>query len=267
MGCWNGTCGLSQLPIMNHDPVAVMFIAKIPYLETGGADFCGAIGKWEPISFPFYASYNDYGSFENPITNIYFDKSFEHICRSVIENDAVSKDNLTPELVGEHIHENIFHINSGITLPAERSVPVGRFMMHKELFDIASSKYQQTIFNHLIKRRDELTDKIIDIHNGKIQNIFLVQALSNVWHTFGYLEYPVITMMPSDAKFVPDDIVNELAKMMSLNTFMDSIRRAYQPQQGAGSQTDGFEEHLLVADFTKTYIDYCNKKYEDDDDE
>ena len=52
MGCWNGTCGITQLHIVHPQRMLVFPII-------------GRKGIWSPIPLPFWADYDDYGRGEN----------------------------------------------------------------------------------------------------------------------------------------------------------------------------------------------------------
>ena len=63
MGSWNGTCGVTHLPIYSGDDVVLLF------LTNGGAkDFSNGMiypnQSWSPCFFPVYGKYDDYGSVE-----------------------------------------------------------------------------------------------------------------------------------------------------------------------------------------------------------
>jgi hypothetical protein len=60
MGCWNGTCGLSGLPIIHGEEMYVF-----PILESYRDSFCYATALYRPSVVPFRAEYNDYGAGEN----------------------------------------------------------------------------------------------------------------------------------------------------------------------------------------------------------
>lgn len=61
MGCWNGTCGLTNLPIFHGDEVYVF-----PIIETHrGGSFCYSTALYRPSVLPFRAKYNDYGAGED----------------------------------------------------------------------------------------------------------------------------------------------------------------------------------------------------------
>lgn len=62
MGCWNGTCFLTRLPIFVGQPVKLFFIAQNTdgYRNTVHPD-----GWWKPIALPFSGRYDDYGRIED----------------------------------------------------------------------------------------------------------------------------------------------------------------------------------------------------------
>ena len=59
MGCWNGTCGLSGLPIIHGNEIYVF-----PIVESYRDSFCYATALYRPSVLPFRAEYNDYGAGE-----------------------------------------------------------------------------------------------------------------------------------------------------------------------------------------------------------
>lgn len=60
MGCWNGTCGLTNLPIIHGDEMYVF-----PIVESYRDSFCYSTALYRPSVLPFRAKYDDYGSGEN----------------------------------------------------------------------------------------------------------------------------------------------------------------------------------------------------------
>lgn len=66
MGCWNGTCGISQLPIRCGDKVKTFLMLQSEYAtQIGGAGVCYSTAHFRPWFFAVDAEYNDYGSIEN----------------------------------------------------------------------------------------------------------------------------------------------------------------------------------------------------------
>lgn len=71
MGCWNGTCGLSGLPIINGEEIYVF-----PIVESYRDSFCYSTALYRPSVVPFRAKYNDYGGGEEcngPALNLLID--------------------------------------------------------------------------------------------------------------------------------------------------------------------------------------------------
>ncbi len=109
MGCWNKTCGLSNLHIRAGEQVYVF-----PIVSNGNAsDRCYSTAFWSPVMIPFLSEYNDYGGGENSHKNIeYTLKGLrEHMVEMELgENQyhdiEVKKDKMDEELFFEAVHES-----------------------------------------------------------------------------------------------------------------------------------------------------------------
>lgn len=60
MGCWNKTCGLSNLHIFGSDPVYVFVLES----ERDDSN-CYTTSLFKPLLLPFESEYNDYGGGED----------------------------------------------------------------------------------------------------------------------------------------------------------------------------------------------------------
>lgn len=60
MGCWNKTCGLSNLHIKHGDEVYVFVLEE----NTDKTERCYSTAFWRPVLLPFVSKYNDYGGGE-----------------------------------------------------------------------------------------------------------------------------------------------------------------------------------------------------------
>lgn len=66
MGCWNGTCGISQLPILGVTKVKTVLLLQSEFnqnVQSSGA--CYITEYFRPWFLPVTAEYNDYGSIKN----------------------------------------------------------------------------------------------------------------------------------------------------------------------------------------------------------
>jgi len=64
MGCWNETCGITQMPIEGGDKVRMFLIVECEY---GRDDVCHSYTTdvWKPFGLPLKGTYDEYGRIEN----------------------------------------------------------------------------------------------------------------------------------------------------------------------------------------------------------
>lgn len=65
MGCWNETCGITQIPIQSGDPVALVLIGHVGDHNRDHAGSCYINEQWSPKFLPIFGSYNDYGGLQD----------------------------------------------------------------------------------------------------------------------------------------------------------------------------------------------------------
>ena len=135
MGCWNKTCGLSNLHIFAGQPVYVVV------LEQGGDDDrCYTTAFWRPVMLPFVSEYNDYGAGENSHSSI------QYILNGLKENmvDVPAGENkyhdievtaakMDEELFFEAVHENRLMVKDRTFGGGERQVDF--VMLRKDIVD------------------------------------------------------------------------------------------------------------------------------------
>lgn len=61
MGCWNGTCAISNLHVTAGQKVTVFMLAE----NKESKSFCYGNAMYDVYPIPFYGEYNDYGAVEN----------------------------------------------------------------------------------------------------------------------------------------------------------------------------------------------------------
>lgn len=62
MGCWNGTCAISNLPLVYRTPARLVFLRE--QRKPKGSGLVHANALWMPVSFAIRGQYNDYGALE-----------------------------------------------------------------------------------------------------------------------------------------------------------------------------------------------------------
>lgn len=107
MGCWNKTCGLSNLHITAGNQVYVFALEQNPH-----HDRCYSTAFWRPVMLPFLSVYNDYGGGEDSHKNI--DYVLAGLKRNLVEmpqgeneyhDIPVTAEAMNEELFFEAVHE------------------------------------------------------------------------------------------------------------------------------------------------------------------
>jgi hypothetical protein len=111
MGCWNNTCGLTNLPIISGESVYVF-----PIREKDLSNYrshCYASALYQPALTPFVAEYNDYGAGEN-CSGIALEFIVEELRRELVEMEmgenqyhdiAIVRDEFDIDKFFEAVHE------------------------------------------------------------------------------------------------------------------------------------------------------------------
>lgn len=115
MGCWNATCGLSNLPIMSGEEVYVF-----PIVESYRDSFCYATALYNPTIIPFRAKYNDYGAGEE-CSGVALDMIMDGVRKNLIELEvgeneyhdiAVKREGFDIDKFFEAVHEKRLRVNN-----------------------------------------------------------------------------------------------------------------------------------------------------------
>lgn len=109
MGCWNKTCGLSNLHINAGDPVYVFVLE-----DKRDDSNCYTTSLYRPLLLPFQSEYNDYGGGENSsgvALNLILSAITEDLDELDVGNNryhdiAVKKKDFDEELFFEAVHED-----------------------------------------------------------------------------------------------------------------------------------------------------------------
>lgn len=150
MGCWNKTCGLSNLPIYAGEEVYTFILEKSPYFDFG--DHCSSTHLYTPILIPFHSEYDDYGTGENNhgiglqvILNSLKEKLIEkEVGENTYHDIAVKKDKFDEGLLFDSMREGrlvIKNFCASITNgPPENKVDF--LMMKKNVVDNILTNYK-----------------------------------------------------------------------------------------------------------------------------
>lgn len=161
MGSWNGTCGITQLPILAGDPVLGIVIRPPDWYQkdtprsTNISGYCYTHGMYYPVTLFFKGTYDDYGGIENLEETFLNDIHNEVVTKGLIEDmeddvmakydgGGVKKENSFIEKLNYMERERYFvrgsytHVDEVDNTKVERidvRVPMGLWMVRKDVID------------------------------------------------------------------------------------------------------------------------------------
>jgi hypothetical protein len=150
MGCWNKTCGLTNLPIFANDEIVWFLLVQTPTIE---ARTSYANGQWELIPVPIYGVYDDYGFIEPHDGQEWklnlFKKHFE---KSLVKlNDGgygelVTEPFASFEMLNNCLRNDSYAVkNTSFANNSRTEVQClfADFFVHKDTFDELTAQYQR----------------------------------------------------------------------------------------------------------------------------
>ena len=142
MGCWNKTCGITNLPIMCGEETYVFLLERVNKIY----DHCYSTNLYRPLLLPFVSTYDDYGGGEHS-QGMAFTTIMEGMREHLVEMPQgkneyheieVTRDAWCEELFFRAVHEHRLKINhhgDGVT-------DVEFVMMRKDVVDDLLASYE-----------------------------------------------------------------------------------------------------------------------------
>ena len=295
MGCWNETCGISNLHIRAYSDKIVVF----PLIETGlGAnERVYAHCVWSPIAAPFEASYDDYGGAEDA-NEAQFGLLNEFLKTVVLpmplganqyHDIAINPAEMNLELFNEGVHESRLTANNpylAYSKPENALQPkvlISRMMVRKDILDSmlkaiplqafvsGEGKFVKIEWKEFAKNLRQYCEILVGHmseddfwsisrnfrvsgHSEGVNKVGIVlerasssQGMSSAYRAFFNRQMTQVIKTKS-----VDDLYN-LFYGIGLTYFvggiLESVRKMWQPNQGAGSQAQDHEgyEALIAA--------------------
>lgn len=292
MGCWNKTCGVSNLHIHAGDPVYVFILQQ----NTVGKDHCYSNHLYTPVMVPFHSYYDDYGSGENS-SGIGLEMIIKNLKEQLIEKEvgenqyhdiAVKREEFDVDMLFESMREGRLEIPNRYAgyVGNPKTIFVDFVMMRKDVVDNILEHYEvdnywtgNHKFSDCLDGVDELIDKIQEANDE-----FYISGISGLSSEYHW-EYwtKVFTSFEFKSSLNPLDSLIELvkdgriedAKQFAIDAlkgafvvkFMEMTRRSWIPQCGEGSQNTELAGHKLLAQTILDIIVKEEKEFEYGDDD
>jgi len=173
MGCWNQTCGLTQIHIRAGEPVLVF-----PLIESNRDSLCYSTPYWTPFPIPFASEYNDYGGGENS-SGLGLDMILHFLQKNLAEIEqgenkyhdiAVKREGFDEDKFWEAIHEmrlkvNVYNKEKEIGFVMIKQSVVDYLIEHEQFsqyegYDEKGSKYTKYKFADILTSLEVVLDKL-----------------------------------------------------------------------------------------------------------
>lgn len=277
MGCWNETCGISQLPILGGDKVRLVVLVggNSEFISGSGTSYINEI--WSPISIPISGEYNEYGSLteesivEDEASAMLFDSIKRYWTQSTHEewlSYEGHENGCHPDL---NLFEAIKYIERGkVTYKGYKAnkEQLGLFLILEDVYNACISynpvvadfskeyyyrHYHETITNDIHRFYDSLEEVKNSYSDPKdvIVNMMIIESKyitfrDNAMYSFKdkFIDFIKNNVTKEDPKF--KKLVSMIIDYCSLVNSMSSARKMWQPQTGKGSQDDTLDVYKLI---------------------
>lgn len=294
MGCWNGTCGLSQLPIGAGDDV-VLFVLEQKHEGFGGGinGFCYATDLYAPVMMPILGKYNDYGSVED------MQPGSEHLLeffnRELDKRIFVLKEHIDDdeEDINEHelfanLEALIDDIERGKVYTKERRYPdgteyksfFGLFMIHTAIYKKVMANFkarvpygkEDTIYRLMYEKNlNKINESREPLEADSLKAMMRDFDMDRI---FSYDDAKVNFRLYTDINKLEAMSAIDLASLVTdfrcFGSCMSLMRKLFIPQAGAGSQSSEYGLHMVMFEGIKEVLEKeaaDRKEWADEDEE
>lgn len=192
MGCWNQTCGITQLHITAGEKVMVF-----PLVQSPQDNLCYTTPHWTPFAIPFTSHYNDYGAGEDssgPGLNAILKFLKENLVeveqgKNRFHDIPVKREDFDEEKFWEAIHEQRLSVKThygdqyqvGMVMIKHSIVEYileHQVYSHYEGYDRESgtSKYTKYKFADVLASAEPILDKLFDHEDLDLEDLDEEQA-------------------------------------------------------------------------------------------
>ena len=304
MGCWNGTCGISQMPITVGERVACFFLKHNKHSDNGGSGFCYSDNQYCPITMPIFGEYNDYGEVEKIDKNRDF--VLEHIQFLIKKGSLIIQcDRFGRQKNEIDSYETLFDLLHESLIVTQQNEPIGFMLVLEDIYndiinDIGNNdssetylKYRPTLKNNalqLIKSFSgnknavqEIENKIKELEKSnpddvemsrlereKIVSFFELQndTMENGFRLRfdNYRKFELKYYLEKVVVTENIEMVDAMVDFILFDEAMELGRKMWTPQCGAGSQSRCYSIHKIIATSILKKIEQVKQEYISDND-
>lgn len=280
MGCWNGTCGISQLPILAGTKVKVVLLLQSEFNKSvQGSGSCYITQYFRPWFLPVTAEYNDYGSIEKIEMDWNAKYMLERFQEWLASGEVKIQDDDECEINSPHISkfkklEDVFNcVERGAIVRKDTNgyLKISMFMVLVPVWESLIVEYERFRIlpenNYWLKREVEAKEqalkaiekarikvggeKEMDELEGCVHDVYVDRLLGELIEEHYCFKHYKPTLYNPD-KITVEEFFERLEEIRKISTSMNYLRKLWFPQTGEGSQSEELS-------FNKALIDGMNK--------
>lgn len=258
MGSWNGTCGISKMPIRYGDRVKLVLLKPTEYYKSvsTGSGFCNPADMYTPLCLPITGEYNDYGCIEDideqPELFDLIIKALRIPDRNDIEDiiAGISNDELV-DVSYMLIHESVYNL----------MVDINKELPHRYDNDYTTEMHRNDSVDILIRYTIEYNKTINDLHRGIFKPLEFDVDYCNNDHYYRILPSVIRKLNDSDIlKTIKKDIV----EFMIFSEAISDARMFWSPQSGGGSQDLTYEYQIEIGKLAEQLRQKWNDEFDEE---
>ena len=266
MGSWNGTCGLTNMPIMCGEKIALIPIIKCGELTRGGG-YCYSNDLYKPLTTALIGEYNDYGSIKNVENSHFVADFFNTNYKEAIEEVAEREGEKYPD----NIEEIIDFIERGYL--ADMSLMMFHYDIYKRLIDEFSNRkpYKEdfTFREHIVSDYNNMKKDINEFGyemTDTFKNLFIGRYDFGRYFASGVSDNKMAWFTNCLINNHNDILLNEMIDLIMIKNVFEYNRRLWIPSAGIGGQNQEYKLHKIIAEFIiekeKSVTEECEEESE-----
>lgn len=287
MGCWNGTCIISNLPITHGDRIKLLFLYGTNLVPDTGWNSpigsCHPDGVWSVMPSVISGKYNDYGSIEEVDENI-FTKTTLKIFQTLFKSGSI-------KIELDRGEESVeFKTIEEFTKLVERGrVTIARSYGPKEYVQLAFCMAREDVWNSICKEYvpdmwvkdrplpgiDQFAHRV-EVRQGLEYALMAARdesrgmdfkslmdkkrkkaGLKPRKYFLSKFDEEADKVLAKLSKKTRDKLIAEQNGLWKIYDIMHSLRTGFAPAFGTGSQDTDFELHAALANIA---LDICKKE-------
>lgn len=248
MGCWNETCGITNLPVSYNDKAVLVPLVRDKFATTEDE-------QWIPAGLPVFGRYDDYGGIvvdpDNEFPE-YSEQAIGLLTRSSTSSGALNTrlsewlrpdERLDDDRESLLIHREAWDDALEYVSEQDRYDFTRGYITEREAAKSKLDKIEEEFFAALAKKDDTLSEE------GR-----LLKALTHVSHKrgidasrlFPFYDTVIKPYLAHLDDYVSEQTREQLLNLALMDRFLRFTRRGWNVRMGKGSQDSYLEAHIAA---------------------